>query len=106
MNELGIKLCPWKGKKRHLNSNQSIGIHIWENDVFYNLQTKSDLAWIKVQPWKEKKMQKRNGIHTSSLTWNDCNLERSADFTLGGSPWYRASRVLGGTEPDRDTWLN
>lgn len=67
MNELGIKLCPWKGKKRHLNSNQSIGIHVWENDVFYNLQTKSDLAWIKVQPWKEKKKCKKEMGYTPLL---------------------------------------
>lgn len=50
-------------------------------------------------------MYEGNGMCTSSLTWNDCNLERNADFTLGGSPWYKASLVLGGTELDRDTWL-
>lgn len=43
------------------------------------------------------------GSCTSSLNSKDCNLERNADLTLGGSPWYNASLVLGGTELGRET---
>lgn len=54
------------------------------------------------------KVQQRRAecvINTSSLSWKDCSLLRNADFILGGSPWYKASLIFGGTELDRDTWL-
>lgn len=50
-----------------------------------------------------KKHRKRQNKSTSSLSWKDCNLNRKDDLMLGGNPWYKASLVFGGTEPDRVT---
>lgn len=51
----------------------------------------------------KKKLLKDKIKSTSSLSWKDCNLNRKADLMLGGNPWYKASLVFGGTEPDRVT---
>lgn len=41
---------------------------------------------------------------TSSFTWKDSSLARSADFILGGKLWYNVSLLLGAIELDRATW--
>lgn len=42
-------------------------------------------------------------LHTSSLTPDECSLERRADFMVGGKLWYNESLVFGGTEVERET---
>ena len=41
---------------------------------------------------------------TSSLSSKDCSLERRADLTVGGKPWYKVSLAFGGIAHDRETY--